>query len=199
RNCLPPSFNGTMLLPFVTFMLNDFGIPELELGFYSGYMVAAFMAGQFLLSYFWGYLSDVCGRRPILLVGLTGSSLTCLAFGFAPSFGVALVLRFASGAINGIQRFKIFLMSCKPSSYLYEITDETNQGKGFSLLGMNRALGLIAGPAVGGFLCLPAQKYPYLFPPGSFFDCYPYALPCVFGFTISAAGTIAAFFVLKET
>ncbi|RKO89969.1 major facilitator superfamily domain-containing protein [Blyttiomyces helicus] len=125
-------------------------------------MVSAFMCGQLLLSYFWGYLSDIYGRRPVLLFGLSGSSVAILAFGFAPSFWVAVGLRFACGSINGIVGVT--------KSYLSEITDETNQGKGLSLLGMNRALGLIVGPAIGGFLCLPAQKYPDYFPAGSFFD-----------------------------
>ncbi|KAJ3077699.1 hypothetical protein HK102_005028, partial [Quaeritorhiza haematococci] len=51
-----------------------------------------------------------------------------------------MLIRFTCGAVNGIVGVT--------KSYLSEITDETNQGKGFSLLGLNRALGLIAGPAV---------------------------------------------------
>ena len=66
-------------------------------------------------------------------------------------------------------------------------------------MGVNRAIGMILGPIVGGFLCNPAQKYPYLFPKDSFFDIYPYALPCMFGFLAAEFGAIAGSIVLEET
>ena len=58
---------------------------------------------------------------------------------------------------------------------------------------------MVLGPIVGGFLCLPAQKYPFLFPKGSLFDVYPYALPCVIGFLIAITGVGVGWFVLEET
>ena len=35
----------------------------------------------------------------------------------------------------------------------------------------------IVGPMVGGYFAKPADKYPTLFPPDSFFDKFPYLLP----------------------
>ncbi|KAI9203836.1 major facilitator superfamily domain-containing protein [Polychytrium aggregatum] len=187
------SFVTTVLLPFVTFMVEDFGVAKREedIGRLSGYIVASYMLGQLFCSYPWGRLSDTWGRRPVLLMGLFGASITCLAFGFSPNYHAALVLRMFCGAINGVVGVT--------KSYLSEITDETNQSKGFALLGLNRAFGLIVGPAVGGLLCLPAKKYPQYFPPGSFFDRYPYSLPCIVGFVIAMSGFCAAWFVIKET
>ncbi|KAJ3314542.1 hypothetical protein HDV04_006081 [Boothiomyces sp. JEL0838] len=104
---------------------------------------------------------------------------------------MAIVLRLINGSVNGI------VGVCK--TYLSEITDSTNQAKGFAFLGVMRGLGMIVGPIVGGFLCLPAEKYPQIFPKGSLFDMFPYALPCVVGWGIAMIGTLVGFFVLEET
>lgn len=84
-------------------------------------------------------------------------------------------------------------------TYLAEITDESNQSKGFSVLGLNRALGLIIGPIIGGFLAIPSKKFPDSFPKGSFFDVYPYALPTVVVFAFSLLGVVLGYILLEET
>uniref|UniRef100_A0A453HQB6 Major facilitator superfamily (MFS) profile domain-containing protein n=1 Tax=Aegilops tauschii subsp. strangulata TaxID=200361 RepID=A0A453HQB6_AEGTS len=40
-------------------------------------------------------------------------------------------------------------------------------------------IGLIIGPALGGYLALPAEKYPNIFSPDSLFGRFPYFLPCL--------------------
>ncbi|RKP04172.1 hypothetical protein CXG81DRAFT_4176, partial [Caulochytrium protostelioides] len=187
------AFMTSVILPFIAFMVSDFGVAENpdEVSRWSGWLMSSYMFGQMLASYFWGSLSDRIGRRPVILFGLSACSITCLLFGFSTSFWMAIGLRFLNGAVNGIVSVT--------KTYLSEITDDTNVGQGFSLLGLNRALGMIVGPAVGGLLCLPAEKYPAFFPKGSFFDRWPYALPTTICFFISVAGTVAAYYVLEET
>ncbi|KAI8923589.1 major facilitator superfamily domain-containing protein [Entophlyctis helioformis] len=187
------TFMGTMLLPFLTFMVDDFHIapkPE-NIGTYSGYLVSSFMIGQAIFSYPWGHWSDVWGRRPVLIAGLllTGSSFLC--FGFSISYWMALACRFVNGAVNGIVGVTM--------TYMSEITNEKNQGRGFAILGVSRAAGIIFGPIVGGFLCMPAKKYPWLFPEGGLFDRFPYVLPCMVGFSVAMTGGLVAILVLEET
>ncbi|KAJ3111220.1 hypothetical protein HDU96_005898, partial [Phlyctochytrium bullatum] len=187
------SFNTTVLLPFIAFMVEDFGVapsPE-DVGKYSGFMLASYMAGQMIFSYPWGVAADVWGRKPSLLVGLLGSCVCTILFGFAPSFAIALVLRFICGSLNGIVSIT--------KTTLSEITDSTNQGTAFGVLGVARAVGLVLGPAVGGVLSQVDEKYPKYFPPGSLFAKFPYAIPCLIGGIISGLGFIAAVFVLEET
>lgn len=52
-------------------------------------------------SFFWGWISDRKGRRPILLVGLIGTFVSVLMFGFAVNFPMALAARFTAGLLNG--------------------------------------------------------------------------------------------------
>lgn len=49
----------------------------------------------------WGRLSDRIGRRPVLLVGLTGLAVSMLCFGFAKSFPAIVISRVIAGALNG--------------------------------------------------------------------------------------------------
>lgn len=93
---------NTILLPFIAFMLHDFGFTDVEIGKYSGYLISSFMLGQLMFSYLWGHLSDRFGRRPILLVALSLTSCACLSFGFSTNYTMAIILRFVTGSVNGI-------------------------------------------------------------------------------------------------
>ncbi|GJN13869.1 hypothetical protein PR202_gb00620 [Eleusine coracana subsp. coracana] len=46
--------------------------------------------------------------------------------------------------------------------------------------------GLIVGPALGGYLAQPAEKYPRIFSENSVFGRFPYLLPCLSVSTLSA-------------
>jgi MFS family permease len=49
-----------------------------------------FSVSQMIFSAMWGMLADKVGRRPVLLVGLTGSAVAPIIFGMAGSLPVAL-------------------------------------------------------------------------------------------------------------
>src|SRR5580658_8629487 len=58
---------------------NDAG----RVGFVLGMMMASFSLMQFLVAPIWGRLSDRVGRRPIIMVGLAGSVVFYMLFGYA--------------------------------------------------------------------------------------------------------------------
>ena len=45
------------------------------------------------------------------------------------------------------------------------------------LVGAVFSCGLLVGPLIGGALARPAEKLPWIAPPGSLFARFPYALP----------------------
>lgn len=49
----------------------------------------------------WGRISDKFGRKPVLILGLVGTLISNLIFGFAKSFPVALIARALGGGLNG--------------------------------------------------------------------------------------------------
>ncbi|KAH0860859.1 hypothetical protein HID58_089120 [Brassica napus] len=77
----------------------------------------------------------------------------------------------------------ILLGTITIAAYAMEIFREEYQATAMSAVSTAWGIGLIIGPALGGFLSQPAEKYPSVFTKASFFGRFPYALPC---FTISA-------------
>ena len=78
-------------------MCRDFGIQPAWLGVYTSILNASFGFCQFLVSYLWGYLSDIYGRRNILLCGLSGTFISMIIFGFSTNFTMALASRCVTG------------------------------------------------------------------------------------------------------
>ena len=82
---------------------------------------------------------------------------------------------------------------------LYEISDDTNQAVGMSLLGMSWGAGVILGPTIGGLLASPAGKYPDVFPVDGAFGRFPYLLPSLFVAGACFIVFVIDFFLLPET
>lgn len=186
-------FNGSSLATFVGFMVLDFGMAttKAEVGYYSGFISSTYYFSQFLSSFWWGKISDKVGRRPILIIGLLGSLISTVAFGFSTSFGFAIAARSLNGLLNS--------NSGIVKTYVAEITDSTNQARAFSYLSLFGGLGMVVGPMVGGYCAQPVQKYPSLFPPGSLLDKFPYLLPSLVSAFLNIILLILAFVYLTET
>ena len=105
-------------------MILDFGYSSTlrDAGYSSGFLASSFFFAQVLTSYAWGWLSDRVGRRPIMLFGAVGSSVSVLAFGFSRSYPWALCARSLSGLLSNLGVSK---------SYLAEITDSSNAARAF--------------------------------------------------------------------
>eukprot|EP01135_Chromosphaera_perkinsii_P001026 Nk52_evm40s156 gene=Nk52_evmTU40s156 len=190
---LAESISITVLFPFVTFMVRDFGVTDKEedLGIYVGTIESAFTFCQFLTSGLWGGLSDKIGRRPVILIGLFGNTVCCALFGMSPNLPFAIAVRGINGLVNG--NFGVLRV------YVREISDKTNQAICFALFGFIFGIGLVAGPMIGGLFTNPTEHLPWLFAPGSIWDTKPYLLPCVFSATMSTLAFINAYLFMKET
>ena len=84
-------------------MILSFGITsdDRQVAFYAGMVTSAFAFAEFSTGVIWGKLSDRIGRKPVLLIGLAGTLLSMLVFGFAPNLPVALLGRALGGLLNG--------------------------------------------------------------------------------------------------
>mmetsp|Transcript_19613 Transcript_19613/g.32336 ORF Transcript_19613/g.32336 Transcript_19613/m.32336 type:complete len:361 (-) Transcript_19613:110-1192(-) len=147
-----------MLLPYaVPFVSHVTGIPSdsPSIGGYVGILVGIYSIMEMMLCYFWGLLADRIGRKPTLLAGLLGSAGAAVGFGFSQTFHWALFFRALDGAFCGNMGVTKTLLG--------EITDSTNQARGFSLIAVAYSVGMFVGPAFGGYLSSPAAKYPAIF------------------------------------
>ncbi|KAI9492746.1 major facilitator superfamily domain-containing protein [Zychaea mexicana] len=138
-----------------------------------------------------GKYSDKNGRRPVLLLGLIGNSISATSFGLSKSIWWAMGTRAFCGILNG--------NSGVARSMLSEITDETNRATAFSLFGFCWGMGMIASPALGGYLCNPVERFPYLFGGNAFLKEYPYFLPCFVSSLGSLVGFALGYFYLEES
>ncbi|WJX87325.1 hypothetical protein P8452_69531 [Trifolium repens] len=163
---------ASSLFPFLYFMIRDFKMAKVEadISYYAGYVGSSFMLGRTLTSVLWGMISDRYGRKPVIVFGVFAVVVFNTLFGLSTSFWMAIITRFLLGCLNGVVG--------PVKAYATELFREEHQALGLSTVNAAWGTGLIIGPALGGYLALPAEKYPHIFPKGSFLDKFPYFLPC---------------------
>jgi hypothetical protein len=79
----------------------DQSLPDSVIASQAGIMQGAFAAAQLCTAMLWGRFSDAGGRKRVLLMGLSGTMLSCVGFGFSRTFWQALIFRMMGGALNG--------------------------------------------------------------------------------------------------
>lgn len=161
----PASNRTTLLIVFVIVFIDllGFGIVLPLLPRYGavfnasrmqlGLLMASFSAMQFLFAPMWGALSDRIGRRPVLIVGLLGSTFAYAMFGFATSLGREDVL-LGIGALPWlfITRIAAGIAGATISTAQAVIADSTGaegRGKGMALIGAAFGIGFTFGPLIG--------------------------------------------------
>jgi Major Facilitator Superfamily len=95
----------TSLQSYMWYMLKNFdpSLPDSAISSQVGMMQAAFTITQFLTAIAWGRAADSerFGRKKVLMIGLMGTMISALGFGFSKSFVVAMCFRSLGGALNG--------------------------------------------------------------------------------------------------
>ncbi|OAX43208.1 MFS general substrate transporter [Rhizopogon vinicolor AM-OR11-026] len=183
-----------VISPFAPQLIRDIGIThgdEALVSFYVGLLHSLFFATEALTIFHWSRLSDYVGRKPVLLIGLFGLSLSMICFGLSTTFWGLVISRCLSGALNG----NIGIVK----SMTAEITDSTNMAQGYALLPLAWSSGTTLGPLIGGELARPADRFPHIFGRSEFLKTYPYFLPCVVPAAVSALTWIVIFIFLQET
>ncbi|KLJ05871.1 hypothetical protein EMPG_10696 [Blastomyces silverae] len=157
--CEQTAFNS--ISPYLPHMAASFpNVNHGQVGMYVGIIASAFALAQFATNFFWGWVSDRIGRKPVILLGTILSAGCFLAFGFCRTLWQAIVVQALLGLVNGNQGV---VATC-----LGEITDRTNQSRAFTYLPVIYGIGGITGPIIGGLLVSKASQvnknYPYLTP-----------------------------------
>ncbi|MDD3654640.1 MAG: MFS transporter [Desulfotomaculaceae bacterium] len=130
-----------IVIPIFPFLIIDLGGGPTALGFF----MASYSVMQFIFAPFWGRLSDRIGRRPVLLIGLGGYGITFILFGFVSELWMMFGIRILSGIISS---------ATLPTAmaYIADTTAGAERSKGMGILGAAMGLGMIVGPALGGWL-----------------------------------------------
>jgi DHA1 family tetracycline resistance protein-like MFS transporter len=109
----------------------------------------SFLAGPVL-----GLLSDRWGRRPVLLVSLSGLGLDFLFMAFAPTLAWLFVGRLISGATSGV--------FSTANAYVADVTEPAGRARAFGWMGAAFSVGFLAGPALGGLLGQVNLRLPFI-------------------------------------
>ncbi|KII89810.1 hypothetical protein PLICRDRAFT_39984 [Plicaturopsis crispa FD-325 SS-3] len=191
---LAEPLTSQVINPFAPQLIRDIGIThgdETRVGYYVGLMQSIFFATQAVTVLNWSRASDYVGRKPVILTGLFGLSLSMYCFGLSTTFWGLVVSRSLNGALNG----NIGVMK----SMIAEITDSTNIAQAYAYMPIAWSTGGTLGPIIGGSLSHPAERFPDIFGHSDFLKKYPYFLPCAVPATFSIVAWIVTFVFLKET
>ncbi|HZU34616.1 MAG TPA: MFS transporter [Gemmataceae bacterium] len=127
------------------------GGQEAVFGVLLGLVMAAYSLMQFFFSPMWGRVSDRIGRRPILLMGLTGSVVFYTLFGLASDVGAAgyaalgLALLFASRIGGGMAGATIGTAQ----AVVADCTTPEKRAHGMAMIGAAFGIGFTFGPLIG--------------------------------------------------
>ncbi|KAH7912793.1 major facilitator superfamily domain-containing protein [Hygrophoropsis aurantiaca] len=191
---LAEPLTSQVISPFAPQLIRDIGITggdETKVGYYVGLMHSLFFATQALTVLHWSRVSDHIGRKPVILTGLFGLSVSMYCFGLSKTFWGLVFSRALNGALNG----NIGVIK----SMMVEITDSTNLAQAYAYMPIAWSSGGTLGPLIGGALSRPADRFPNVFGHLAFFKEYPYFLACAVPATFSAIAWLVTFLFLKET
>lgn len=139
-----------MIMPLLPYYAETMGASATMLGL----LATTYAALQFIVSPFWGNLSDRLGRKPVLVIGLIGLGSSFFVFGIATQYWHLLAAR----AISGLLASAIYPTSL---ALVADITTSEKRARGMSFLAAGGGIGLVLGPAVGSYLGSIAIQWPF--------------------------------------
>ncbi|GAM39873.1 hypothetical protein TCE0_034r11771 [Talaromyces pinophilus] len=173
--------------PYLPDMTSRF--PEVHgenVGVYVGLIASAFALAQFVTNYYWGWLSDRVGRKPVILLGTACTAVCFVLFGFCTTLWQAILVQALMGMLNGNAGLV--------STCLGEITNRSNQSRAFTYLPVLYGIGGITGPLLGGSLVFRTNPLNKEQP-----NPYPYVLPNILSAAILIIDFIFVICLLEES
>lgn len=140
-----------IIIPILPEVIVQQGYGEIHVGG----LITIYALASFFTAPLWGRLSDNTGRKPLILIGLAGFSLSFFLFSL---FLDNLMLLYASRIIGGLFSGALYTAV---TGYVADITSDEERNKYMGLLGMSIGLGFIFGPAIGGLLGSMSLSLPF--------------------------------------
>ncbi|KAJ5901644.1 Major facilitator superfamily domain general substrate transporter [Penicillium taxi] len=192
RICEPIAFMS--IFPYVYHMVESFHVTDNDqkIAIYAGMITSSFTFAEFTAGMFWGRVSDRIGRKPVLIMGLIGTAISMVVFGFAPNLATAMIARALGGLLNG----NIGVLQTTVAEI---VTVKEHQPRAYSIMPFVWCLGSIIGPAMGGALAQPCENYPGFFQRNTLFDRFPFLLPNLVCIVVLICGIVVGFLFLEET
>ena len=165
------------------------GIAAKEASVHVGLITGLFALMQFFFAPLWGKLSDRIGRRPVLMIGMLGFAFANFFFGLGTNLLMFYLSRFLGGSFSAA----VLPVS---AAIVADLTLESQRGKGMAWMGSAAGFGVMAGPALGGWLA--GVNFPRTFHFGYFsFDAFsvPFFVAGILAL-VALSATIATFVLI---
>jgi MFS transporter, DHA1 family, tetracycline resistance protein len=130
----------SLILPLLPYYAADFNASSLMVGLLLSSNALTQMIGAPVI----GRLSDRFGRKPLLVLSISGTVLSFLVLGFANSLAVLFLSRILDGFLGG--------NTSLAQAYITDSTSKEDRSKGLGMIGAAFGVGFIFGPALGGVL-----------------------------------------------
>jgi DHA1 family multidrug resistance protein-like MFS transporter len=182
-----------MTLPVLPFyiekILSSRNISSNTVSFHIGLITGAFPLTQFFFSSYLGSVSDKVGRRPLILIGIAGFSISTFIF----SLGESLVLLYISRLIAGIFTASFVTAS---GAYIADKTPKEKRGKNFAILNGIAGLGAVTGHLLGNLFSNISIQFKFLF---TQFTLDKFSSPFIFSSLLTIAVLVLYVILLPES
>ncbi|WP_096274536.1 MFS transporter [Paucisalibacillus globulus] len=128
-----------IIIPVLPFYAEDMGASPTELGL----LMAVYSLMQFIFAPMWGRVSDRIGRKPVIMIGILGLSLSFFMLALSTELWMLFAARIVGGILSAANMPTV-------QAYVADITSEEDRAKGMGIIGAATGLGFICGPAIGG-------------------------------------------------
>ena len=139
-----------IIIPVLPFYAENIGASPTQLGF----LMAVYSLMQLLFAPIWGRISDRIGRKPVILIGILGLSLSFYLMGISTSLWMLFVARIIGGILSSANMPTVM-------AYVADITSLEDRGKGMGVVGAATGLGFVFGPALGGVFSKISLSMPF--------------------------------------
>ena len=163
-----------IIIPLLPYYAENFGANPNEVTL----LMASYSLMQLIFSPILGRVSDMFGRKKILILCLFGSAISYSLLYFATSFTLIIFARSIAGIFASTTAIA--------NAYVTEITSLKNRSKGMGLIGAAFGLGFVFGPVIGGYFG------------GGDINAINYKTPFIFAFIFAIVSCCLAYFILKE-
>ncbi|CAJ0609119.1 unnamed protein product [Cylicocyclus nassatus] len=147
--------------------------------FFGGLLGSLFSALQFLASPTLGALSDVYGRRTMLLVSGIGTMISYMIWLRAETFTIFVISRI----VGGLSKANINVAT----AIVTDVYRPEDNAKGMALIGISYSVGFLIGPMFGAYFSTIAPK-----------DAF-HTTPAVFAIVLTSIHFVLIAFFLPET
>jgi DHA1 family tetracycline resistance protein-like MFS transporter len=148
-------FGFGIVIPVLPFYATEHGASPAVVAL----LATTFSFAQFMMSPVLGRLSDVHGRRPIMLLSIAGSCMSMVVLGFAGALWMVFLARLVSGICNA--------NVSTANAYIADRVPPADRARYMGAMGSAIGIGFVFGPAVGGLLSTESMpELPFFFAAG---------------------------------